>query len=388
MLAGIEGFFQGKAQEVTQDHNVDMLAEAREAQWSALAFLGENAIKVVAPAKVNLFLGIGDRRPDGRHDVVNVMHALALHDDVFVECHEGIDEAAAAFAGPDKTIAVNIDIADKTSFLGAPGAGGEGAAFDIPVEDNLVFKAIDSLAREIGRSQDETVTVRIDKHIPMQGGLAGGSTDAAAALVAMAHFWNIADSEDVLRKVASSLGADVAFFLEGGCGVFTGIGDVFERRIDAMKLPLVLVKPKGGVPTAECYRRFDSEPVEVSSELLEEAKNASSAEQVPLYNNLGNAAEVILPEIAEVAAWLGEREGVLYRGACGCEDAQSCAQGDGEHEGAGAQGDRKVLLCGSGATVFAIVKTYDDAMRIATLASAKGWWSRATSFSSLRAQKV
>lgn len=381
---------------------VDMLAEAREAQWTALSFMGEDAIKLVAPAKVNLFLGVGPRRDDGYHEVLNVMHALALHDNIYISCRDADGEAAGgeaagaaggeggpataaaanaagreggpatavagnaaggdapcacAFAGPAANLAVRIEMVDKTQMLAAPGARG---AIDVPVRDNIVFKAIDLLARKLDVVRAQRIDVRIEKHVPMQAGLGGGSADAAAALVGMAHFWGLADGGRTLHTAASQLGADVAFFLKGGCGLFTGKGDAFERTIAPMKQALVLVRPNAGVSTAECYAAFDARPVEVPAELAAQAEDADRAEGVPLFNNLAPAAYSIMPELAEVAAWL----------------AAECP------------GDPRVLLSGSGSATYAVVDTYAEAARIAGAANARGWWARATSFSSLRALKA
>lgn len=340
--------------------NVDMLAEAREAQWTALSFMGEDAIKLVAPAKVNLFLGVGKRRADGYHDVVNVMHALALHDNIYMCVTEGDaeDKHAApegrAFAGPKGNIAVSIEMVDKTQMLAAPG---ERAAIEVRAADNLVFKAIDLLARELGIEQAQEISVRVEKHVPMQAGLGGGSSDATAALVGMAHFWGLEDDGKALRAVASKLGADVAFFLDGGCGLFTGVGDVLERSLEPMKDALVLVRPDAGVPTSECYAAFDADPVPAPADLLAQVEDATSASEVPLFNNLAPAACSIVPELAEVAEWL-------------------------------AASSSSVLLSGSGSATYAIVDSYSEAARIAGEANARGWWARATSFSSLRALKV
>lgn len=341
-------------------NDVDMLAEAREAQWSALSFMGEDAIKLVAPAKVNLFLGVGERRPDGYHEVLNVMHALALHDNIYMCCRdvEGVCQetsASGASAGPEGNLAVSIEMVDKTQMLAAPGSR---TPIGIPVEDNLVFKAIDMLARELGIGRRQEVSVRIEKHVPMQAGLGGGSADAAAALVGMAHFWGLAESGGTLHEVASRLGADVAFFLEGGCSMFTGVGEVFERRIEPMKDALVLVRPDVGVSTAECYAAFDADPVPVPAELAAKAEDADAASEVPLFNNLAPAACSIAPQLAEVAEWLE------------------------------AAGSDRVLLSGSGSATYAIVGSYSEAARIAGEANSRGWWARATSFSSLRALKV
>lgn len=388
----------GAASQDAADATVDMLAEAREAQWSALSFMGSDAIKIVSPAKVNLFLGIGKRRPDGYHEVLNVMHALALHDNIYMTCREPEDEAAFdgltdgsaegaegfAFAGPDGNVAVHIDMADKTEMLAAPGTRQHP---NVPTESNLAFRAIDALARKVGFDERRIVDIRIEKHIPMEAGLGGGSSDAAAALVGFAHFIGLSESGKTLHEVASGIGADVAFFLEGGCGLLTGIGDAFERRLDPMRHSLVLVKPDAGVSTAQCYAAFDKDPVPVPAELTARVDDANDAEQVPLFNNLAPAACSLVPELAEVAAWLSSQEGVL---ACvgmsdACEVLGDAAVGNASDNELLVP---KVLLSGSGAATYAITASYADAARIAGEANARGWWARATSFSSLRALKV
>lgn len=342
---------------------VDMLAEARNAQWSADTFLGVGSIKLVAPAKVNLFLNVGARRADGYHNVTNVMHAVALHDTLHVNCVPAGDMDASsplpehvAVGGPEENLLVNIDVADKTSIPGI-----ETSPLSIPARDNIVFRAVDALARAVGRTQREKVFVRIEKHIPHEGGLGGGSSNAAAALVAMAHFWGLAPDDAVVGNVARTLGADVAFFLHGGCALLTGSGENLDRALEAAKGSVVLVKPSAGVSTAAAYRAFDESPVAVSADQAEAVARAQSAVDVPLVNNLAPAAEGLAGELSEVKAWLAAQPGV--------------------REG-------RVLLCGSGATTFAETTDNAAACAIVAAAQARGWWARATTFSSLRAAKL
>lgn len=201
--------------------------------------------------------------------------------------------------------------------------------------------------------------MRIEKHIPTQGGLGGGSSDAAAVLVGLAQRWGLAPDDDRVEEVARSLGADVAFFLRGGCAQLGGAGEAFRRSLASSSQAVVLVKPSEGVSTAEAYRTFDEHPVAVPPALLETAAAAAAAADVPLFNNLAPAAEALLPELAEVRAWLAERAGV---------DA--------------------VLLSGSGSATFALVGSFSEASRIATEATSRGWWARPTTLSGLRAARV
>lgn len=373
MIPGNGDGAQG-ASDAARADNVDMLAQAREAQFSAQTFLGEDAIRLVAPAKVNVFLGVGERLDSGYHEVQTVMHALSLHDVMYV-AHS--DQALAdagpdvAIGGPDGNVRVRIEMVDKSAFAGA-GGGAEGgcagfAACRISAHDNLVFKAIDLFARKTGFSCAESLVVRVEKHIPPQAGLGGGSADAAAALLGAAHFWGIADNDAVLNEVASALGADVAFFLEGGCGHFDGLGERLVRRLEPMKLPLVIVKPKTGISTPSAYAAFDKDPQAVPTDLLARVSASSRACEVPMFNNLSCAAEFLVPELSEVHRWLASQKGVL-------------SLGDSP--------DKAVLLSGSGSATFAVVETCSDALRISAAANAHGWWARPTTFSPLRAAKV
>ena len=340
--------------QASDPHLMDMIGSAKDAQWTP-DFLGtHNVVKVVSPAKVNLFLSVGDKREDGYHDAANIMHTLALHDTLYFGSKPFEDIEGVPLAGPEQNIPIRIDISDKT-------ASPYDAPLEIPVEKNLVFKAIDAMARTLGRTERETLEIRIEKNIPAQAGLAGGSTDACAALVACAKLWGLSDSHDVLYEVAQKLGADVAFFLEGGCCEYVGRGEVFARRLEPMKLPVVLVKPDVGVSTKRAYEVLDAHPAPAPMALAAEAENAQTAEDVPLFNSFDEISAKLDPALREIRDWLHTQSGIRSR-----DNMQLC------------------MLSGSGAATFAIVDTFSDATRIAAAAKSKGYWSRATTFCSLK----
>lgn len=341
-----------------RETEVDMMAAAREAQWSATTFLGPGTMKLVSPAKVNLLLAIGDVRPDGYHDVRTIMHALALHDTLYVNvAPASADEVARAavekrpdqaLGGPADNVLVSIDLADRT-----------GQNLVVPAGENLVFKAADRLARAVGREDAQRVSVRIEKHIPAQGGLGGGSSNAAAMLVALARAWELSADDGRVEEVARSLGADVAFFLKGGCAQLGGAGEVLERTLPSSRRAVVVVKPEAGVSTAAAYRCFDEAPVPVAAAIMEQALSAPTAAEVPLANNLASASESLLPDLAQIRTWLAERAG-----------------------------NENVLLCGSGSATFALVDTFEAASALAVAAGKRGWWARPTNLSSVRAAIV
>ena len=326
-----------------REAEVNLLAAAREAQWSAAAFMGPNTMKLVSPAKVNLLLAIGARREDGYHDADTIMHALALHDTLYLRAEgvsadelarrvaEGASREDVAVGGPADNLVMTIDLADRT-----------GQDLAVPAADNLAFKAADRLSRAVGRDLPEAIQLRIEKHIPAQGGLGGGSSNAAAVLVGLAKVWGLAADDERVADVARSLGADVAFFLHGGCVLLGGVGEVLQRRLET-----------------SAYQRFDETPCSVSAEVLAHDFAAARADDVAFANNLAPAAEVLLPELADIRAWLADQVG-----------------------------EANVLLSGSGSVTFALVDTFAEASRIATAATAHGWWARPTSLSGLRAAVV
>lgn len=316
-----------------------IIADARAIQERD-GFCGAGWLKVIAPAKVNLFLDIGLKRPDGYHDLTTIFHSLNLHDTVYVRRMSPADEGF----GSGLPI---VSLVQK----------GEVDLPEVAPEDNLAYRAVVELSRELTRpAEDRELLVRIEKEIPAQAGLGGASTDAAAVLVAAANLWHAQQETEAIERVAASLGADVPFFLKGGCALYQGIGEDLVHELEPSKKPVVIVKPVVGVPTAQAYGAFDQDPVLVPDSLIDAARTATKADEVDLCNNLAPAAEQIVPELEEVRSWLLEQTGV--------------------------QG---VLLCGSGSATFAVCEGFSQACDIVAAARLLGWWARATSFCSIGA---
>ena len=309
--------------------NVNITADAVALQERD-EFRADSWLKVLAPAKVNLHLAIGERRPDGYHAAATVMHALALHDVLYLRRAE--------------TTAVRMVAGDPSIELP-----------DLAPEDNIAARAVTALAKALG-GEPFQIELRIEKNIPAQAGLGGGSSDAAAALVGAAHLWGVAADHPAIEQTARALGADVAFFLHGACAYLEGTGDTFVHALAPAKTAAVLVKPAGGVSTAAAYQAFDAAPTYATPDQAAQVKAAKLARDIAPFNNLAPASESLMPELAEVRAWL---------------EAQPQTEA--------------ALLSGSGAATFALCDTLADATRIATQARTRGWWSRATSLSSLRA---
>ncbi|HEY2288391.1 MAG TPA: 4-(cytidine 5'-diphospho)-2-C-methyl-D-erythritol kinase [Streptosporangiaceae bacterium] len=193
---------------------------------------GPSAVTVRVPAKVNLQLAVGPVRPDGFHGVVTVYQAIALFDEVTVR-----------------------PATQRTRVL----VTGEDAASVPTGPTNLASKAITALARATGQRDRgrDSVQIEIRKRIPVAAGLAGGSADAAAALVACNELWRTGLSQAELCAIGARLGSDVPFSLVGGTAVGRGRGDQLTAALVAGTYHWALAFAAGGLSTPEVYAACD-----------------------------------------------------------------------------------------------------------------------------------
>ncbi|MEW6064978.1 4-diphosphocytidyl-2C-methyl-D-erythritol kinase [Desulforamulus profundi] len=182
-------------------------------------------LRLNAHAKINLTLDVLSRRPDGYHEVEMIMQSIALHDTLEMEFEP-------------KEIVLTVSGVRVT-------AG----------QDNLVLRAARLLQQQAG--PEAGARIHLHKEIPVAAGLAGGSTDAAAALRGLNRLWNLGLGNEQLVKLAAQLGADVSFCLTGGTAVARGIGEILTPLPPAPAFGVVLVKPAFGVSTAAVYRGLD-----------------------------------------------------------------------------------------------------------------------------------
>jgi 4-diphosphocytidyl-2-C-methyl-D-erythritol kinase len=188
------------------------------------------AVAARAHAKINLDLRVLGTRPDGFHELRTVFQAVALHDTITCVPREG-------------PLAIECDTAG------------------VPLDHgNLVWKAADVLWRSIRRQgPPRDVLIRLDKRIPLQAGLGGGSADAAATLLALVRLWRVPVRPSQLTDIAATLGADVPFFLSGGTALGLGRGDEVYPLADLPRHWIVLVIPGFGVSSADAYKWYDEE---------------------------------------------------------------------------------------------------------------------------------
>ena len=194
---------------------------------TAAEWVPTGSVTVRVPGKVNLFLGVGDRRPDGYHELATVFHAVSLSDDVVVRT------------------------ADVLSLQ----LIGEGAG-EVPTDErNLAWRAAELMADHVGRAPDVEIT--IEKSIPVAGGMAGGSADAAAVLVGMNALWELGVPRRDLHAMAAELGSDVPFALHGGTALGTGRGEELATVLARNTFHWVLAFGTGGLSTAAVYSEID-----------------------------------------------------------------------------------------------------------------------------------
>lgn len=273
-------------------------------------------ISIPAFAKINLDLRILGVRPDGYHDLRTVFQTLELHDTITITPRKGPLE-----------IACNDP--------------------DVPLDRrNLVWKAASLLWRSAtGRAgAPRDLHIALDKRIPAQAGLGGGSSDAAAMLTALVDIWQLDVDGPTLSRLAARLGADVPFFLAGGTALGLGRGDDIYPLAELPRMHVVIVRPGFGVSTVEAYQWFDAE---ARTRRREPAPRPVPAEWPAWTATLRNDLE---PPVTRHHPTIGRlKHGLLEAGAV------------------------MAAMSGSGSAVFGLFERADAARRTAADLARPGW---------------
>lgn len=236
------------------------------------------SVTVRVPGKVNVYLGVGPREFSGYHELATIFQAVGIYDEVTVSAADSL----------------------TVSGLGA-------FADQIPTDEtNLAWKAAQLVARACG--EDPNIHIQIDKSIPIAAGMAGGSADAAATLVACDTYWNAGIPRDQLDAMAATLGSDVPFMLHGGCALGVGRGDVLSPVMIRGSFHWVFATFDEGLSTAQIYEKTDEMrglefelapevPIELLSSL---ARGDAPALGRLLHNDLQLAATTSRPLLGRV----------------------------------------------------------------------------------------
>ncbi|MEO5821541.1 MAG: 4-(cytidine 5'-diphospho)-2-C-methyl-D-erythritol kinase [Vicinamibacteraceae bacterium] len=275
-----------------------------------------------ARAKINLHLAVHGRRPDGYHALTTVFQTIGLADTLTIVEHDG------------------------PFTLRCPGS-------DAPEDgSNLVVRAAHALASELGRPEPAGLRVTLDKQVPTQAGLGGGSADAMAALRLLCEVWAVPAERDLLIRVGGRLGSDVPFFAWGGTALGLGRGDDISPLPPLPPLACAIVRPRFGVSTADAYRwvaesRVGAPPPE-TAETPFEAPLHSDAWRACLSTCRNDFEPVVAarhPDIAAAVAALRQAGAVL------------------------------AMMSGSGSAIYGLFEREAEAASALTLLVAETGWS-------------
>lgn len=288
------------------------------------------AFEVEAPAKINLFLHVLHRRPDGFHELETLFQSISLADRVVVAVGAPGTDAIGASGGP---VALTVTGAD----LG-------------PVEDNLAYRAAERFREAAGL--DAPIHVELEKRIPAGAGLGGGSSDAAAVLRCLAGLTGF-DHHEALHDMAADLGSDVPFFLAGSpLALGQGRGEVLTELPPLPEASLVLALPDVHVATGEAYAELAARREAGQSPRSSRVDQGDIRREVGSWDDVVNMATndfeaVVVPEHEEVRQSL---EGLHGRGA------------------------RTPLVSGSGAACFGLFPDHETARAAAAWLEGRYPW--------------
>lgn len=286
-------------------------------------------VTVRSPGKVNLTLGVGPLRSDGYHELATVYQAVSVYDEVSV---------------------VEVEANDPTALVTVENASGE-----VPTgASNLAWKAVLALSRHAEREPNVRITVR--KGIPVAGGMAGGSADAAATLVALDSLWGTDLGKDELARIAAEVGSDVPFLIHGGTAVGTGRGEIISPALARGEFHWVFALAEGGLMTPAVYKELDR---------LRDADKRDGAKNAPAAN---------VPDALMAALRNGDAQALgaalhndLQRAALSLKPKLKLTLDVGaEYNALGA------VVSGSGPTVAFLVKSHEAALDLAVALTASG----------------
>ena len=271
-------------------------------------------IQINAPAKINLYLEIVGKRPDGYHNIESIFHTIDLFDTLYFEESSDIQLTCSNPALP-------VD------------------------QSNLIYKTIVKMQKYFGI--DKAAKIYLVKNIPMGAGLGGGSSDAAATIMALNKIWKLNKTKKELEQFAASIGADVPFFLTGGTAIVEGIGEKITKIDIKNKYNFVLAKPNFGVSTAWAYSQVklpltNINKIDSISEVLSKNILTTSVARRFFFNRF---EEFVFPRYREI------EDIKKYLESFGCA----------------------TLMSGSGATIFALASSKEQSLVLVEKLKQHGW---------------
>jgi len=295
-----------------------------------------HTLRVRIPAKVNLHLGVGARRPDGYHDVVTVLQTVSLYDTLRLQLWGGAQTAHPS-ARRRMRVMLTVDADGHTEGVPAD-AGNLVVVAAARLMEHLGIEAIEG-AEGDGPDTGPSTRLQLTKRIPVAAGMAGGSADAAAALIGLNRLWESDLDADALCAIAARIGSDVPFCVLGGSALATGTGTAVARVLTRGGANWVVGIDRAPLSTADVYAEFDrlAPPAPSSPDAVLQALRTGGLDALAaaLHNDLEPAALALRPVLAE------RREAMQRAGALA------------------------TLVSGSGPTLLALARDALDARRIA-----------------------
>jgi 4-diphosphocytidyl-2-C-methyl-D-erythritol kinase len=284
------------------------------------------SLSVESPAKINLFLEVLGKRPDGYHELETVMTRVSLTDQL-------------SFSVVDSGISLGVSALDVVDFSELP-----------PMSENLIVKTLRRLQDHSGCRLG--MQVELVKRIPIKAGLGGASSNAATALMAANHLWGLGLTTEQLARVANELGSDITYFLYEGTALCCGRGEQVQPLKSTCGWPVVLVQPPFGLSTADVFRtvKIPTRPL-ASAALVEELKSGSALglsnclfnrleESAMEHNEWFRAARQLFREAGAVAAQMTGSGSCFFGIFANLEMAQTAAKMIG-----GRQPNCRVFCC-------------------------------------------
>jgi len=277
-----------------------------------------STLRIRVPAKINLHLAVGPRRGDGYHDIVTVLQTVSLFDSLRLTLHDAAQSAHPSSRGRMR-VALTLD--------------GDAGAVGVPADaDNLVLVAARRLMAHLGIGGDHMgdhmvepddasaaeaegplTRLHLTKSIPVAAGMAGGSADAAAALVGLNRLWDAQLDPNELGRIAALVGSDVPFCVLGGTALATGTGTSVAQVLTRSRTHWVVGIDRSPLSTAEVYGAFDrlAAPTPSTPDLVLQALRTGEVDELAsvLRNDLEPAAIALRPALAD------RREAMLEAGA-------------------------------------------------------------------------
>jgi len=228
----------------------------------------------ISPAKINLYLRIVGKQPDGYHQLISLMCPVSLHDRIYIQFH----------AKHMQIKSTDRQVPDNRS--------------------NLAFKAAEAFFK--ATSLDDCVSIDILKRIPVGAGLGGGSSNAATVLSALNQWYQLPLTSEQLKSIALSLGADVPFFLNNTVALVSGIGECLHQVTIDIRNPIIIVYPNFSVSTAWAFKNFNfsltkEKRDDIKTDLISRYKNSQDVQWISdIQNDLEKIAFQRYPILSDI----------------------------------------------------------------------------------------